>query len=316
MTTSIDAVISQMLALGMPPIGAHELRLNAGRWVRYGPGKKAYYRIDERVSRGGRSYYVGAFGFKGNGPHLVEYHGAQLSPYEIQRMEGERKLAAVREERRRAREVQSAADKAGETWANAAASGMSPYLQRKQAAALAPWVRYMGSNVVVPMARYDRPEQLQGVQIIRPDGSKRFTAGMSKVGTCAVIGLHCDRDPLLIVEGLATGASCWLALSRVYRVIVAFDAGNLLPVVEAVRNQHPRAPILICADDDYMTDGNPGRTKAVAAARAIEHAGVVYPLFRKRAGAKLTDFNDLHCTEGLGEVTEQLVSGMQWLHKV
>lgn len=316
MTTSIDGVIGQMMALGMPPIGAHELRLNAGRWVRYGPGKRAYYRIDERVSRAGRAYYVGAFGFKGNGPHLIEYQGAQLSPEDARRLEQERALAAVREERRRAREIQSAADRAVETWTRASRTGQSPYLIRKLVDGVA-GVRYLGPNVIVPRAPYAQPDALAGVQIIRPDGSKRFTAGMATRGTCASIGLHCDRDPILIAEGLATAASCWLALSRVFRVVVAFDCGNLRAVTEAVRAQHARAPLLICADDDYRTAGNPGRTAAVEAAKAVSRCGVVYPLFRKRdAERMLTDFNDLHCAEGLDEVAEQISYSMQWLHKV
>jgi putative DNA primase/helicase len=88
-----------------------------------------------------------------------------------------------------------------------------------------------------------------------------------------------------------------------------------LPAVEIVRQLHPLAPILICADDDPITVGNPGRVKAVAAARSVL-AGVTFPLFRQRGVAKLTDFNDLHQAEGLGEVTEQIVCALQWLHKV
>ncbi|MEY2686062.1 MAG: hypothetical protein RL375_260, partial [Pseudomonadota bacterium] len=43
---------------------------------------------------------------------------------------------------------------------------------------------------------------------------------------------------------------------------------------------------------------------------------VVYPIFRGRGTAKLTDFNDLHASEGLDEVAEQLIMAMQWLHKL
>jgi putative DNA primase/helicase len=317
MASSLDAVISQMCALGMPDISAHELQLNTGRWVRYGPRKKAYYRIDERVSRAGRAYFVGAFGFKGNGPYLVEYQGETLSPDEIRRLEEARRIAAERDAKLRSREIQLAADRAADTWRDASPTGSSPYLQRKGVEISGGWVRYLGPNVVVPMVRYDLPEgeRIKGVQIIRPDGEKRFTAGMEKKGTAAVIGLHADRDPILICEGLATAASCWLSMSRIYRVVVAFDAGNLLPVAEIIRSQHPHAPILICADDDYLTEGNPGRVKAVAAATQVD-GRVVYPIFRSRGGAKLTDFNDLHVTEGLPEVTEQLVSACQWLHRL
>ena len=317
MAASLDAVVSQMAALGMPDIAPHELQLNTGRWVRYGPRRKAYYRIDERVSRAGRAYYVGAFGYKGNGPHLVEYQGEQLAPEEVRRLEEARRIAAERDARLRAREIQIAADRAADTWRTALPTGSSPYLQRKGVEIPGGWVRFLGPNLVVPMVRYDLPEgeRLKGVQIIRPDGEKRFTAGMEKRGCAAYLGLHAERDPILVCEGLATAASVWMAMSKVYRVVVAFDAGNLLPVVEIVRKLHPKAPLLICADDDHLTDGNPGRVKAVAAARSVL-AGVTFPLFRQRGTAKLTDFNDLHQAEGLGEVTEQIVCALQWLHKV
>lgn len=316
MAATLDAVVAQMAALGMPDISAHELQLNTGRWVRYGPRRKAYYRIDERVSRAGRAYYAGAFGFKGNGPHLIEYQGPQLTPDEVRRLEEGRRIAAEREAKLRAREVQHAADRAADTWRESSPTGSSPYLRRKGLDVPGGWVRYLGPNVVVPMVRYDLPEgeRLKGVQIIRPDGEKRFTAGMEKRGTAAYIGLHAERNPILICEGLATAASVWLAMSRLYRVVVAFDAGNLQPAAEIVRKLHPRAPILVCADDDHLTPGNPGRVKAVAAARSVL-GGVVYPLFRSR-GAKCTDFNDLHQAEGLGEVTKQLLSALTWLHKV
>jgi putative DNA primase/helicase len=40
-------------------------------------------------------------------------------------------------------------------------------------------------------------------------------------------------------------------------VAVAFDAGNFRPVAEALRARRPEIRIIVCADDDWQTDGNP-----------------------------------------------------------
>lgn len=315
---SLDAVISQMRAMGMPDLDSHELKLNTGRWERYGPRKKAYYRIDTRVSRAGREYFVGAFGYRGQGPYTVEYEGPQLTPDEIRALEAQRKASQERAARDRERALVRAANDAATTWSTSSSKGFSPYLQRKKIHDVEGWVRFMGLDVVVPMCRYDQAdgERLKGVQIIRADGEKRFTAGMAKAGTAVVIGLHQFRQPILIAEGLATAASCWLALGKRYRAFCAFDAGNLLPAARVIRELHPDARLLFCADDDFATEGNPGRVKARIAAEELGRAGVVFPIFRARGDRKLTDFNDLHCDEGLDEVAAQLTSAVKWLPRI
>ncbi|MBH9659522.1 hypothetical protein JAO05_31125, partial [Burkholderia pseudomallei] len=56
--------------------------------------------------------------------------------------------------------------------------------------------------------------------------------------------------------------------------------------------QYPDARIVVCADDDHTTKGNPGVTKARAAAEAV--AGIVaVPDFGPNRPAAGTDFNDL-----------------------
>jgi len=44
---------------------------------------------------------------------------------------------------------------------------------------------------------------------------------------------------------------------------------NLKAVAEALRAKYPDIEIIISADDDYVTEGNPGITKATEAARAV-----------------------------------------------
>ncbi|MBY4866768.1 virulence protein E [Burkholderia anthina] len=51
---------------------------------------------------------------------------------------------------------------------------------------------------------------------------------------------------------------------------------------------------------------NTGRTRAEEAAAAVGNASVTFPAFSNREDRKLTDFNDLHCEEGLHVVKEQI----------
>ena len=69
-------------------------------------------------------------------------------------------------------------------------------------------------------------------------------------------------------------------------MVVAFDAGNLMPVALAFRKKYPDMDIIICADNDTETEGNPGLTKAKEAAKAINARLAVPPI----SG----DFNDYY----------------------
>ena len=104
---------------------------------------------------------------------------------------------------------------------------------------------------------------------------------------------------LLIVAGFATGATIHAATGG-KPVAVAFACGNLLPVCLTLREQLPKARIVVCADNDHKTDGNPGVTKAREAAKAIR-ARLAVP--QVEVG---TDYNDLMAERGIVEVARQL----------
>lgn len=82
---------------------------------------------------------------------------------------------------------------------------------------------------------------------------------------------------------------------------MAFNGGNLKAVALALRAKYPDLRIIIAADDDHQTEGNPGMTKAQAAAQAVG-AGVAVPTFPAGRPDKATDFNDLHQLAGLNVV--------------
>lgn len=123
--------------------------------------------------------------------------------------------------------------------------------------------RSLVTALVIPM--HDTSGALWSLAAIAPDGRKDFLFGGRKRGCYYAMGALVDT--LCITEGFATGASVYEATG--HAVAVAFDCGNLLPVALALRAKYPTVRIILCADDDRYTPGNPGRTKAAEAARAI-----------------------------------------------
>tara|TARA_R110002073_G_scaffold303107_2_gene471037 strand:- start:457 stop:828 length:372 start_codon:yes stop_codon:yes gene_type:complete len=75
----------------------------------------------------------------------------------------------------------------------------------------------------------------------------------------------------------------------------------LVGAAEAVRNRLPGIKIIICADDDYLTDNNPGIKKAIEAAGTVS-GYIAIPEFGNNRPDKATDFNDLHKAQGLNLV--------------
>jgi putative DNA primase/helicase len=153
-----------------------------------------------------------------------------------------------------------------------------------------------GPLLVIPMN--NAAGQLRSLQFITETGTKRPLTGGEKQGCYFAIGK--PKGVIVICEGWATGASIFEATGEA--VAVAFDAGNLYAVALALRNKYPSLKIIMAADDDHLTDGNPGMTKARAAALAVGGWLAVpefNPLDRLDCA---TDFNDLHQFDGAGAV--------------
>lgn len=141
------------------------------------------------------------------------------------------------------------------------ATGQHPYLARKGVQAYG--VRLLRDSLVIPVR--DVEGALHSLQFIRPDGEKRFLTGGRKRGCYYAIGK--PVEDLCICEGYATAASIYEATG--YATASAFDAGNLEPVARALRGKFPRLRLILCADNDAGTPGNPGIRYAEAAARAV-----------------------------------------------
>lgn len=300
-------VIGQMLAAGLD-VPSTQLDLS-GKVHRFGPKKNHWYRLREVRTDGGTYVVTGSFGnWIGQKKFRVDVDWKGIGEDERQALQQRRQAQAEADAAARAQAAAQAAMTAAELWASAARTGHSPYLQRK---AVEPegcrWLR--DGAIVVPLLRYDqqRDQALKALQVIRPDGTKRFTKGFEKPGCCLRLGHVVVGEPILVAEGYATALTLRMAVQRRLPVVVALDAGNLQPVATLLRGLYPQCPILICADDDWRTEGNPGRHKAHATAKAVAECHYTWPIFKPRErGPKDTDFNDLHLSAGLGVVQRQL----------
>lgn len=80
------------------------------------------------------------------------------------------------------------------------------------------------------------------------------------------------------------------------------DPVHLQHVAKLARRLYPERELMLCADNDVATEGNPGVTKATQAAAATEAKRAICPAHEGRA----TDFNDLHQLRSL-EAVRQVV---------
>ncbi|WP_039784959.1 VapE domain-containing protein [Herbaspirillum huttiense] len=369
---TLDQAVQQMRAAGLPALPDGHPRTDGRIW-RFGPGKKSWYVLHE-IRRANGSWSVhGAYGtWQGTNNYStkIEADWTEISDHERAELERRQREQDARERERQQERAKYASNRARQQWMEASSVGESLYALRKQITT--PGLRFLADGtLLVPMLKHVGDGlDLVGLQKIAEDGSKTFNKGMAKAGAFCPIGkAGPDEKVLFIAEGYATARSVRMALKDTVAGFVAFDAGNLLPVLQGVRARHPDAHILICADDDFAfeprvsrdlsqqygidgvvidgqqrvhpgTDGeyqvtaswcqgigelgfievrvagdgftrtlryeNTGLVKAHEAAQAIGNASVVVPEFADRGENKWTDWNDLHCVEGLEACAQQL----------
>lgn len=336
-----DDVVAQLAAAGLVINGG--LQIDTPKLVRVHVDgereKRGWYRLHELPLDGGGSIIVGAFGCwraDDNGAQKVVIRkddrpaisSEQLAAIKARQAADQKRAAADRQ-----REIEAAARRAGGWWRQCVESGDSAYLVRKGL----PAGRLYGArlsksgNLVVPMQ--DGDGKVWGLQVVYADPAvkakkgrdKDFTPpGLAKKGHWHQIGSPMAGGAVLLCEGFATGASLHEATGL--PVVVAFDAGNMLPVAGALRKRYRGVRVLVCADDDYLCKcphckrltlqadapcaacGEPhGRANTgVASARnvalAVDGAVCVpeFPGERPHDSKGPTDFNDLHVHPGGG----------------
>lgn len=284
--------------------------------------KRGWYILHELTLDSGEQVLVGSYGIwrgNDNGAHKIELSQTEFSKEQAaalrKRLADDRKRAAAD----RKAEAARAAKRAEAVWLKCSASGEHDYLTRKGIGPHGVKFSPQGA-LVIPML--DPVGRIHGLQFIlsrkahakrieRTGRDKEFwPAGLAKRGHFHLIGM--PGPVCLACEGYATGATLHQATGL--PVVVAFDAGNLTPALEALAKRYKSTRWLVCADDDAFSDGNPGVSAASTAAMAVSGAMLV-PKFADEAarqaahaanGRKLTDFNDLAALEGLHSVRSQV----------
>jgi len=152
--------------------------------------------------------------------------------------------------------------------------------------------------LVIPM--YNDRGKLVNCQLISPCLKyKLFMLNGQTKGALHVIGDLVNGEPILVVEGYATGATVRELTSMT--VVVAFTADNLLAVCESLVYDYPKSKIVIMGDNDwhledpikYKKPQNKGKHKAAEAA-AKTGARLMFPDWARG----VTDFNDQYVIYG------------------
>jgi phage/plasmid primase-like uncharacterized protein/energy-coupling factor transporter ATP-binding protein EcfA2 len=222
---------------------------------------------------------------------------------------------------------------AEELWKKGSEQGDHPYLGRKKLLGLLGarvWLQERGHPVLlVPMRDVDgKLWNLTRIYTKKFEGTgsdKFVLKGGRKQGVFHVLGEIRDESTIYLCEGFATAASVHEATGR-SPTIVCFDAGNLLPVAEALRARYPGAKFIFAADNDQRSKDrqgrlyNPGKEKSLKAASTTRGA-VVLPRFTDKQLLEMgekgpTDWNDLHVLAGIAEVTDQLTNPNKQVQEV
>lgn len=193
--------------------------------------------------------------------------GKKSSAADMQKMQEamkKAKAAAAKDEKKRNEDCQK---KAAHIW-DKAGEGINSYVEKKL---IKPYsARLYKGLLAIPLYN---DGALQSLQLISPDGGKKFLFGTKKQGGYLQIGEIADK--FILCEGWATG--CSLHEATGLPVVVGWDAYNLVPVAKIFKKLYPDAAMIVAGDNDYGKAENVGAKYAQLAADAVGGAQVRIP---------------------------------------
>ncbi|EOE6811774.1 LPD7 domain-containing protein [Klebsiella pneumoniae] len=191
------------------------------------------------------------------------------------------------------------------------ATGDLAYLKNKQVIAANGLKADERGNVVIPLFNADG--EFRTLERIWSDGSKHLEKDGQAWGSFFVVGGQLkDGDNLLYAEGYATAASISEAINQ--PVIMTVNAGNMVEVAGRLKDTFPNSTHYFLADNDIYKDENGGLEKATEAAE-LTAGHVLVPAFSNPKEG-LTDYNDLHVSEGLEQVRLQVEGAINQMNRV
>lgn len=234
---------------------------------------------------------------------------ANFSPEKIAEIAGLRAAALEAEKLEKLERQGRAAVDARRLYRDSTRNGVAdhPYIVRKK---IDPGTvgRLLGDKFIIPVLVGPRGSlEYSSLQLIAEDGSKKFLTGgrLDRAWSLYTPSTNPAEDfsVLHIAEGYATAASIGMALHC--SVLVAFNTSNMVKLCRDLKGSTGLTPdrVVICADNDGATKGNPGMVAAREARDALIKQGIECRIVAPPAGSgESADFNDLHCALGLEAV--------------
>lgn len=315
-----DAFVRWLCDMGIPPAEGERLCLDSQKHRYRVQGDKASRQnveycvyVDERPAgwimdyKHGNEYVVWQF-LK---PGESQWTDEEKREY-VKRKEAERAAAARQRELDRAR----ASAEARRRWEAATAPRPEhPYLKRKGLGGTY-GARQIGRDLVLPIR--DSQGAVMNVQIIAPSGEKRFHPGAPVAGGVFMIGTDGGEaqpsegatEHVFLCEGFATGATVWEATGSL--VFVCLDCGNLPKAAEWLRERYP-GRLVLAADNDRHTPGNPGMAAAFQLAEAY---GIPFTAPKFEEEEKGSDWNDFAALHGIEHTAVALWSQLDEARKI
>ena len=177
-------------------------------------------------------------------------------------------------------------------------------------------------SLLIPLR--DENNKIWSVQRIFPNGDKiigiiktkeekeqGIEYSAKKSGCFHIVGAkrleHCKE--FIITEGFATAATIYKALNK--PVIMGVDAGNLIKIVETLKNKFNNIPITLIADNDRKRElkglSNVGVETAKEIQQKFSDIKIIIPkISDQEAEQGMSDFNDIYLKKGIDEVKNQI----------
>lgn len=156
---------------------------------------------------------------------------------------------------------------------------------------LAKLITHLQKQDCLMIPRYSSEDYLEGkiqtLEFIKPNGSKFPPLNSKPKGTYYLI--PGDNRNIVVCEGFATGATLKEHYAKDSTIVIAFNAGNLLPVSRYFRKKFPESEMVIAGDNDFKNPVNIGKDKAIATARLVNASYSIPEFSRDENGS---DWND------------------------
>ena len=168
-------------------------------------------------------------------------------------------------------------------------------------------LRVNSENVLaVPIKDID--ERFISIQWITPEGEKRFFSGATTSGAFYSVALDIlkykenEKRAICLGEGYSTMATIHELTGL--PCVAAMSCGNLFAVAKALKAKYPNNKIVVMADNDLKTEGNPGFNSAQKVVKANLAAGCAVPDFKDNEDG--SDWNDYFNIHGEDDTREKL----------